>query len=692
MDDLKDSFSKRIPSWVWTGVLNLLLAGVYFGSAKLGQLVSIPPGNITAIWIPSGICLFVICVAGPRLLPGVFIGAFAGNIWSYFDSSSQELVIRALFSGSVNGLGDLLCTYIGYYVCKKAIKEGGILGSFQHFRSFLVFAVFIGPGVSALLGVTSLYLSGFIEPSQYLFSLVTWWTGDSVGVLLITPFLYIFWSRRKEAINFCKEVVLYYSVLVVAILLILDIWAVYPEIKVTLFIICPLFIWPIYRFDSRIVMSAIIFIATCALVATGLQIGPFSGKEITTQLVELQFFLAVLSITIYIMLILDAERKKALVEMAIEKEKAEESEKLKSAFLANMSHEIRTPLNAIMGFSSLLLKKEKANQKNREFLKIIHDGGTRLLHIITDVLDLSELESNKRVVTIAPVNLNDLLEAQFESRKIEVEQKQIAFNCNFLLPHDDAFILTDGIHLNRIIDILIDNSIKFTEEGEIEIGYTVKESQLLLYVKDTGMGIVSGNIDLIFERFNKIEYKYSVQNPGAGLGLSIAKKLVGLLGGEIWIDSVENKGSTFYVSIPFKRKEISSDTLENSAIRDGKPYQNTILIVEDEETNRAFLKEVFGELSFTLLFAKNGKEGIDIFENNHVDVIIMDIKMPILDGYDTSKEIWKINASIPIIAYTAFAVKEEKERLLNSGFIDIIFKPSSIEDIVQAVTRVIRSN
>ncbi len=691
VNDLKNSLSKRIPYWVWTGVLNLLLAGVYFGSAKLGQLLAIPPGNITAVWIPSGITLFVVCVAGPRLLPGIFIGAFAGNIWSYFDPSSQELVIRSLFSGTANGVGDLVCTYIGYYGCKKAIENGVLFENFQQFISFLVLAVFIGPGVSAFCGVSSLYLSGFIEPSQYLFSLGTWWTGDSVGVLLIAPFLYVFWGRRKKPIQLHKEVALYYSVLLAAILLVLDVWSVLPDIQVTLFLVCPLFIWPIYRFDSRIVMSAIVFIATCSVVATGLQIGPFSGKEISLQLIELQLFLAVLSITIYSMLILDTERKKALALMEVQKIKAEESEKLKSAFLTNMSHEIRTPLNAIMGFSSLLLKDANINTKHLEFLKNIQVGGTRLLHIITDVLDLSVLESQKQTVTIAPVNLNDLLDGIFLSRKIEAEQKNLAYSCKYILPHEDSFILTDSTRLNRIIDILIENSIKFTEEGEIEIGYTVKGTQLILYVRDTGLGIVSENIDSIFERFKKIEYKFAVENPGAGLGLSIAKNLVGLLGGSIWVDSVENKGSTFYVSIPFKRKNIGLDTVKNSARVVSNPNHNTILIADDEKINGEFLTEAFSELSYILFFAKNGKEAVEICKNTHIDIILMDIKMPILNGYDASKKIWKNNPHIPIIAYTAFADTEEKERLLNTGFIDIILKPSSNENIVHVLTRALRS-
>ncbi|MGL1903756.1 MAG: MASE1 domain-containing protein [Fibrobacterales bacterium] len=529
---------------------NVLLAGLYFGTAKLGQLFSIPPGNITAIWLPSGIILAAICIKRGTLLPGVFLGALLGNATSYFDTTTLFSVISTIFCGISNGLGDMLCAYIGYLGCKKALTNHSLFNDFNQLSHFLLYAVIIGPFISALFGITSLGITGLVPWDSYLFSFVTWWVGDSVGVLLLTPPLLHLWFKRND--NFIapfKSIIFFVSLFIITIV-ILDFYNLLLEFNLPLFILCPLLAWSVFKLDSRVSYCAIPLVAALAIASSITEYGPFSSPEIMTVLIELQLFIATLAVTVYIMLIFDYQRKHSLSLMEKSKEKAEESEKLKTSFLANMSHEIRTPLNAIIGFSNLLKSPDLSEIKRKAYLTRIEKRGKHLLRLISNILDLSILESNKITLYYDSVNVNEIIESVYQNQLSQISSEVVALYRQCELPQGNEIINTDKQRLKQILTILIDNAFKFTESGSVDFGCTQHGSDLFFHVKDTGLGIPIDQQKHIFDRFRKGDIENIATKSGAGLGLTIAKGLLTLLNGEIWVTSTPGQGSCFFFTIP----------------------------------------------------------------------------------------------------------------------------------------------
>ncbi|OQX81099.1 MAG: hypothetical protein B6D61_01105 [Bacteroidetes bacterium 4484_249] len=376
-------------------------------------------------------------------------------------------------------------------------------------------------------------------------------------------------------------------------------------------------------------------------------------------------------------------------ELKIAKEKAEESDKLKSAFLANMSHEIRTPLNAILGFSSLLspeLEKEKAET----YIQTISNSGYQLMNIISDIIDISKIEANQININIKNCTINKCLAELYESFKELINRdssKDIELTFSSGEPNPDFTILTDPTRLKQIISNLLNNSIKFTEKGYVEFGYNITEQlqsegvkikEILFYVKDTGIGIEKEKQDIIFKRFRQIDETFTKKHGGTGLGLAIAKNLIEKLGGRIWIDSVIGKGSVFYFTLPLKLPEIQEkevlQPVQTAEINwDGK----TILVAEDVPSNYYIVEILLKKTGAKLMWAKNGLEAIEIYKKNKekIDLILMDIQMPVMNGVEATRKIKKINRNIPVIAQTAYALDGDMEKFIKAGCDDYISKP-----------------
>ncbi|MCQ2974298.1 MAG: ATP-binding protein [Bacteroidales bacterium] len=375
------------------------------------------------------------------------------------------------------------------------------------------------------------------------------------------------------------------------------------------------------------------------------------------------------------------QREKELVEA---KQKAEESDKLKSAFLANMSHEIRTPMNSIIGFSELLAKPGNFDKNKEKYLNFIINSGKSLLNLINDIIDISKIEAGQLKVKIRKTALNPIMNEIYISQYQvnDINNKSFEFRMKNAVESDDFNIETDPFRLKQILNNLIGNAMKFTENGFIEFGYRFSNpEELLFYVKDTGVGMPKDKIDIIFERFGQIEQKDDKNQQGTGLGLAISKKLSELLGGKMWVESEEGKGSTFYFTLPYE-----SDL--NTADEYGAAFSDTntlslkgknILVAEDEDMNIAFMKEVLDETEANVLWAKNGKEAVDIAKNNsEIDLILMDIKMPIMNGYDATKAIREFNKKVVIIAQTAYALTDEKDKTIEAGCNYYLTKPIDI--------------
>jgi len=368
------------------------------------------------------------------------------------------------------------------------------------------------------------------------------------------------------------------------------------------------------------------------------------------------------------------ERRKIEIELKKSKEAAEEANRVKTAFLANMSHEIRTPMNAIQGFSEVILKGNLSEKSTYDFIEIINNSSKQLLNVINDIIDISMIEAGQLKIIYDTVKLNRLLENIYSLHSNNAKPKGLRLNVGYGLPDTVDSINTDEHRLTQIVNNLLSNAIKFTNEGSVGFGYKLKNTHLEFYVKDTGIGIPKEFHDLIFERFRQVDDKLSRGYGGTGLGLSICKSIIEMMGGEIWIESEPNKGSTFFFTLPYEQmhSSVENEIVESNHI-DLK--DKTILIAEDDYYNYLLLQKLLESTNANLLRANNGQEAIDIFYQNNVDFVLMDIKMPVMNGYEAVKIIRENNTRIPIVAQTAYAMTEERQLAIEAGCNYYITKP-----------------
>lgn len=377
-------------------------------------------------------------------------------------------------------------------------------------------------------------------------------------------------------------------------------------------------------------------------------------------------------------------------ELTIAWRKAEESDRLKTAFLANMSHEIRTPMNAIIGFSEILLRPNLSQEKYAFFGNIINEACMQLLSVVNDVIDISKIETNQISIFEDNININETIKrvANIFSRSAEKKKNTILFD--LALPDEFAFIRTDETKFSQIINNLISNAIKFTENGEITLGYKIANNRIDCFVKDTGIGISKENHHVIFERFRQVETSDSRKYGGTGLGLSISKAFVELMGGDIWVESELGKGSEFHFSLPLKTIQSISDKKNQSKTETYDFSGRTILIAEDEPANFVLLQSWFEEDNVNILHASDGAEAIELLKlNADVDLILMDIKMPVLNGIEATKLIRKFNTNIPIVALTAYALAGDKDRCIAAGCNSYLPKPLKRNDLMGIVGKFI---
>ena len=385
---------------------------------------------------------------------------------------------------------------------------------------------------------------------------------------------------------------------------------------------------------------------------------------------------------------LSINRKKALDDLKLALEKATESDRLKSAFLATMSHELRTPLNAIIGFSEFLTP-ELDSESVGKFGEIIHKSGNHLLSIVNDLFDITLIESGetklrKEEIILDSIFLdvsNLIIAKQYRDNKTNIELK-------YHLPTDcEGFVFrTDENKLKQVLINLLKNALKFTSEGHIYYGCNlIKEetnSTLKFYVEDSGIGISKDKQEIIFEMFRQVEDGSTRKYEGAGIGLSVAKRLVELLGGTIWVESEINEGSTFYFTIPVEESRLEKINIFNELTF--LEIKEKVLIVEDNRASAEFIETVLNKYGLQCLFAENGQEAVELcVKQKNIALILMDINLPVKDGLAATKEIKQLRPNLPIIAQTAYAVAGDKEKALASGCDDYISKPINQKELIE---------
>lgn len=369
------------------------------------------------------------------------------------------------------------------------------------------------------------------------------------------------------------------------------------------------------------------------------------------------------------------------------KEQAEHSNMLKSAFLANMSHEIRTPLNAIVGFSELLSQVEEKEEKE-EYLDIIRNSNALLLQLIGDILDLSKIEAGTLEFSFSDHDLNSIMEELEQTSRMKITNSEVEVACTDRLP--GCMIHTDRGRLLQVLHNFINNAAKFTRQGHIHFGYRKQsDGRWYFYVEDTGCGISADKADSVFERFVKLDAKVK----GTGLGLAISRSIVERLGGEIGVCSVEGKGSTFWFVLPSESIMTSAPTPVTESVPLPEPFHTaakaTILVAEDDPANYK-LFEVMLKKHYELLHAWNGREAVELFRKHRPGMILMDIKMPEMDGYEATAAIRSLSTDVPIVAVTAFAYPEDMRRILASGFNGCLPKPVSADKLKTTIQELCR--
>lgn len=440
---------------------------------------------------------------------------------------------------------------------------------------------------------------------------------------------------------------------------------------------------PKFKFEYRII-SGYIIVGGIWIIFSDKVLNYFIREpDLLTQLQTYKgwFYVLITAVLFYSLL------KSHLVKIRNAERKAIDSDRLKTSFLQNMSHEIRTPMNSIVGFSQLLQDKTIAETDKNDYLQMISKSSDQLLNIVNEVLDISLIETGNININKKRVRLNSLLDEIYQSHKSQIK-KDIDFSLTIGLSDQLSTILTDDIKVAQILNNLINNAIKFTDKGHIRFGYSLVNKELEFFIKDTGIGIDKEYHDKIFERFLKVDKENVRLYDGVGLGLAISKGNVDLLKGRIWLESKPGIGSDFFFTIPYDQIEEEVPVERNKAFNSSILKDLKILVAEDDEINYLYIKEIFRGTGAEIIHAVNGKEAVEICRaNNKIDMLLIDIKMPVMNGYEAIKQIREIRPRLPIIAQTAFALSNEMLKAFNAGSNDYISKPFKKDQLLALVLK-----
>jgi PAS domain S-box-containing protein len=399
---------------------------------------------------------------------------------------------------------------------------------------------------------------------------------------------------------------------------------------------------------------------------------------------------------IYLAVVQDVSERKVYEKQLIDaKLKAEESDKLKTIFLANLSHEIRTPLNSIVGFTHLLLQTDVILEKKTRFQDIIYQSINKLLSMINNLVDMSKIESNAIAIHKEPTDLNSLFNESlihFNSKEYLILKPQLSIKLIIDAANSPQFIVADPIRIKQVLHNLLFNAIKYTESGKIEFGYniiqTINEPQVKIFVHDTGIGIPDDKKDLVFSRFRQIEEEQF--HEGAGLGLSIAKGIVELMGGKIWFDSELGKGSSFYFTIPLElHQEIKLKKVEQSIEPQTPLKDKKVLIVEDDYNSFLYLNEILKTAGMQIKHAKNGIEAVNLTFDFNPEIILMDINIPLKNGIDCTREIKEKGHPSKIIIQSAYTETFDPSKYQQIGCDSYLLKPVKKDDLLLTIKNII---
>jgi PAS domain S-box-containing protein len=381
------------------------------------------------------------------------------------------------------------------------------------------------------------------------------------------------------------------------------------------------------------------------------------------------------------------ERKRSEEALQRAKEKAEESDQLKTAFLNNLSHEIRTPLNAIVGFSEFLNEPGITREQIGNFTRIIRSSSDQLLSIIDDIVNISKIEAGQIENFDKKCDINKVLNQVYNLLLPKTSEKQIKFRFHTGLNEKEAMVITDQAKLEQVLYHLVGNAVKFTDEGHVEFGCSLKEDFLRFYVADTGAGIEPAHQEIVFQRFHQTDTGERRVKSGMGLGLPIAKAFVERLGGQIWMESNPGAGTMVFFTVPW-RPETAPVISKDKGSAKGSAGHKTILVAEDEENNFELLRVILSSSDMEIIHAWDGKQALEyVNDNPGIDMVLMDIKMPVMGGYEATRKIKALKPDLPVVALTAYALPGDREKALDAGCDDYMAKPVSLKEFLRVVNK-----
>ncbi len=517
-------------------------------------------------------------------------------------------------------------------------------------------------------------------------------------ILLIIPvlttifYVTIFYLAKYSQINIH---LLKWILFIVTLLIINTLWVFNFGSKgpaVYLFILLYSFMIFMWKGKQLIIISSIVFLNLVILFLIDYYFPNFTGNYPSQQAKIIDVYTALYYYGIIIFIIMYTAKKNYTNAF----NSIVKANKLKSSFLANMSHEIKTPLNTILGFSDLLAKPETPPEERKKYMEIIQESNDTLLRLVKDILDISLIESEQLELKHETVFLNQFITNLKETYEyILSEKKNNLLVIETDIPNENYSLVIDGVRLRQVFTNLINNALKFTEEGTITIGYREDKDSLYFFVKDTGIGIPPDKQKQIFERYYQVD-KTDKLNKGAGIGLYLTKRIIDLFHGNIGVESKPGTGSTFYFRLPMNEVTKLTKTIPNvffptpSAKENKQTLTNKklkIMLVEDHAYSLILLKNMLKSLNPEIIQAMDGKSAIELFKlNRDTDLIFLDIGLPEKDGYEVIKEIRKIDKNIPVIAETAYAMEKDKDKIYKAGFNGFLPKPLD-QDLVMDVIK-----